>query len=71
MKELKTEIADSHEALGYYFKKEWEKARQLFLNLRKKHPKTKLYRLYLYRVSEFSYTPPPLNWDGVFNYTTK
>ena len=68
---LNTEIELSNQALQYYFKKEWEKAQDLFISLNKEHPEVKLYSLYLKRIDEFKTNPPPENWDGVYIHTSK
>ena len=68
---LKKEIAESNEALEYYFQRSFEKAQSLFKNLHLAYPTKKLYLLYLSRIDTFLKDPPPEGWDGVYTYAEK
>ena len=50
---------------------EWEQAEAALLQLVDRDPSSKLYKLYLERVSHYRQTPPPEPWDGVCTFTTK
>ena len=57
-------------ALQAYRNQDWDAASKQFKRLEKTAPHA-LYALYLARIKQFKQTPPPKNWDGVFNYETK
>ena len=62
-------------ALKQYRQQNWQQAEQEFKHLLQmdvEYGQTPvLYALYLARIDEFKITPPPPNWDGVFDASTK
>jgi len=62
-------------ALKQYRQQNWQQAEQEFKHLQQmdvEYGQTPvLYALYLARIDEFKITPPPPNWDGVFDASTK
>jgi adenylate cyclase len=69
--ELKNEILQHEHALNCYLQQKWDLALELFSQLNRDHPHSKLYTLYLERIAEFMQTPPPRDWDGVYSHTHK
>lgn len=67
LEELKT----YHHALEEYYAQRWDSALNLFSSLKQHNPDVYLYELYLKRVHEFTQSPPPPNWDGIFIHTHK
>jgi adenylate cyclase len=65
------EIKASDTALQDYFQQRWDEAERKFSELNAAHPDTKLYKLYLERISEFKQTPPPADWDGIYAHKDK
>jgi adenylate cyclase len=57
-------------ALEDYRAKNWAAARQKLEALKAKNAR-KLYDIYLERLDHFQENPPPVEWDGVFTFTTK
>lgn len=70
-KDLKDEIDQFHQALDYYFQQKWSDAAPILDSLIEKYPKKKLYALFLERLMEYQQNPPPADWDGVYQHTTK
>lgn len=68
---LKAELDLYHQALDDYFKRDWDKALELMEQLHARHPKTKIYRLYIDRINEFKENPLPDDWDGVYVHSSK
>jgi len=68
---IKKEIMTYEIALEFYFKQEWETARELFTKLSQTYPHKKLYTIYLERINQFIQMPPSKDWDGVFTLLTK
>ncbi len=58
------------QALKSYRSQDWDAAAKQFKALDKLE-KNALNALYLGRIKQFKQTPPPKNWDAVFNYETK
>ena len=54
-----------------YKEREWEKAAQTFAALLERFPTDRPSRIYLERCGYFASTPPPEDWDGVFNRLDK
>ena len=65
------EIEFYHKAINTYYEKNWDEALSMFTKLRKDHPNTYLYRLYLERVRQHKAQPPLADWNGVFIHTNK
>jgi adenylate cyclase len=68
---VKTELAAHETALSSYQGKQFSKALDLFTILNEKYPGRKLYVLYQERCRIFLATPPPPDWDGVFEHQSK
>ncbi len=68
--DLQAENTDFQTAIRCYQQRDFTKAKEIFDRL---HQTTghKLYRLYLERSKIFLATPPPVDWDGVFIFTSK
>lgn len=64
------ELNTYHEALTYYYNREWENAESIFLALQKAAPQ-KIYEIYLQRISDYKQHPVSQDWDGVYVHTTK
>ena len=41
------------------------------LGLQRMYPRNRLYQVFAERVANFRTTPPPVDWDGVFDWKTK
>ena len=68
---LVTEVKRSDEALSDYLSQRWDIAEQKFSALHTQYPDTKIYKIYLERISEFKQTPPPEDWDGIYAHKEK
>ena len=60
-----------HAALKLYRNRQWQQARDRFIQLQHIAPERKLYSLYLERIASFMEIPPPADWDGTYSFTTK
>ena len=69
--ELEQELDEYNHALNYYFAQQFSEAAGIFSLLAEKHPHTKIYKIYLERISVFNINPPPPDWDGVYTHATK
>jgi len=69
--QLEEELEQHDKALNEYLNQQWQSAKELFHSLHIQHPKTKIYKLYIDRITEFEHTPPPANWDGVYTHAEK
>ncbi len=67
--ELLNEVASHDEAMRLYFGQKFNEAALLFEQL--KPGNQTMYQLYLSRIKAFETQPPPANWDGATQYTTK
>jgi len=65
------ELKSNAIALSHYRERRWEKAMELFLELKNKSGKPARYEIFLDRLSFYVNNPPPDNWDGVFDHLTK
>lgn len=68
---LKHELELSQQALDFYFNQQWDEANRLFSDLHSAYPHVKLYQLYIDRIAQFKQNPPPADWDGVYEHTSK
>ena len=64
-------IEDYHEALKYYFNRDFEKALLLLTKVRKKIPDDVSTNMYLKRCIEYSSSKLPSNWEGIEEMTEK
>lgn len=58
-------------ALSLYREREWSKARDCFKSLIEQLPDDRPSQLYVERCDYFEANPPPQDWDGVFDRTSK
>ncbi len=65
--ELQKRISDHHEALSLFHERQWEDAARLFQNL----GDDPVAGVYLTRIAGFRSSPPPENWDGIFDLKVK
>ena len=63
-------LADYAAALAAYRAANWDLAERIFAKL-KEQSDALLYNVYLDRIKRFRQDPPPEDWDGVFEHTTK
>ncbi len=74
----KTEVSQQHadrltayaKALAAYRGKQWDVATTAFETLRQQSDEL-LYNVYLDRINGFRQSPPPADWDGVFEHLSK
>ena len=59
------------QGIQFYKERAWEQARQEFTRLLDRFPNDKTSRVYIERCRVYAESPPPENWDGVFEMTTK
>jgi adenylate cyclase len=55
----------------HYHAREWDEALEHLHALLSLKPESKLFRLYVDRITHYRQEPPPPEWDGVFTHTTK
>jgi len=60
-----------HLGLEHYRARRWDDAEQEFFALSQANPHTKLYQIYLDRITQFRQQPPPDDWDGSYTHTSK
>ena len=60
-----------HEALDVFEQQDFSRANKLLTDLQKDYPEDGPVQAYAKRAEEFIKSPPPANWDGVFNLTKK
>jgi adenylate cyclase len=68
---LKQELETYHQALQHYFAQRWDDAFTLIAALHQQHPHTKIYKIYIERITEFKANPLPADWDGVYVHAAK
>lgn len=69
--EKRQQIAIYHQALDYYFSRDWSKAEELMFQLTKAYPDLQLYGIYLNRIRDYAANPPGEDWDGAYVSHTK
>ena len=69
--ELNAEVTQYHEALHHYYKQEWALAEAAFTDLAHASPSTRLYSLYLERITSIRHQPFDPLWDGVYERREK
>ena len=73
--EVKDQIQDLvdifHKGLEKFQQQDWKGADELFRRALKVSPDDGPAKTYVKRCSDFTKNPPPKNWDGVFNLTSK
>jgi adenylate cyclase len=65
--ELQKIISDHHKALSLFHERQWEDAARLFQNM----GDDPVAGVYLTRIAGFRSSPPPENWDGIFDLKVK
>ena len=60
-----------HDALVLFEAKDWARAQEGFEETLKMRPEDGPARVYVKRCEEYAKSPPPANWDGVFNLSMK
>ncbi len=58
-------------AFSHYYEQQWDQANKLFKRLNSEHPHIVLHNLYIERIAYFKQNPPPIDWKGIFEHTTK
>ncbi len=69
--EVKEAVAIFHAGLDLFEEKNWKKAEARFEEVLKILPEDGPASTFLKRCQQYITNPPPENWDGVFNLTTK
>lgn len=64
------ELAAFSDAIDAYRRQDWDTAHSSIIKLSGEHSRH-LYYVYLDRIEAFRRTPPPADWDGVFEHLTK
>lgn len=70
-KAVKKEVDLFHGTLKHYRSQNWDLAEMQLINLKNQRPDCKLYQVYLDRIAYFRKSPPPADWDGVYEFDTK
>jgi adenylate cyclase len=65
------EVERFHKALDLYRRQRWEEAEALLKSLSAAAPESKLYKMYLKRISHFRQNTPGPAWNGLWVFTTK
>ena len=60
-----------HAALEAYRQQRWQAAESGFAECQTLRPDDKVSELYLQRIQQLALTPPPADWDGVFDHQSK
>jgi len=60
-----------NQGLRDYRQQHWAAAQSIFEQLTEQYPHDKLYSIYLERIAYYLESPPEIDWDGAFTYTTK
>jgi hypothetical protein len=60
-----------HSGLRYYKQREWYKSLREFKRVLRYFPSDGPSRVYVARCLDFIVTPPPADWDGVYEFKTK
>ena len=68
---VKDRVERFQKALGLYRSKDFEGARALFEQLLSEQPDDISQQVYIERCENFTTTPPPADWDGVYVRTSK
>jgi adenylate cyclase len=58
-------------ALASYRNRDFASARLKLMHLLQQEPESRLYKLFLQRIEQYTTTPPDENWDSVFTFTEK
>jgi len=69
--ELLEELQQHELGLAAYLKQKWQQAEQIFAQLNKQQPNTRVYSLYLERINELRQRELGAEWDGVYERREK
>jgi len=69
--ELLEELQQHELGLAAYLKQDWQQAEQLFEQLQRQKPNTRVYSLYLERINELRLRNLGAEWDGVYERREK
>ncbi len=69
--DVAAELKNYHQALDYYFQREWNQASVIMQTLQQKNPDKKIYGIYLDRIKDIKDHPLPEDWNGVYVHLTK
>ena len=58
-------------ALAHYRRQQWTEAETVLHTLSQARPDQRLYAIFLQRVQQYRQTPPPADWNGVYEFHTK
>jgi adenylate cyclase len=64
-------VDEYHRAYKQYVDQDWDAAVRMFENLKLRDPETKIYDVYLDRISDLREQDLEPDWDGTFRFTTK
>ena len=67
---LQAKVDDFNAALACYRKRDWDGAEAILLRLQAQQAEP-LYAVYRERIARYRTEPPPVDWDGVYVYTSK
>jgi adenylate cyclase len=65
------ELESYHSALALYRAQQWDDSEKVFKHLLSQSPNTRIYQLYLERITENRQRSLPSNWDGTFKHISK
>jgi adenylate cyclase len=65
------EIDKFHKALEFYRKQRWDDSEAILKQLAYAAPESKLYKMYLKRITHFRQNTPGPTWNGLWVFTTK
>ena len=69
--EQKNELELYHSALSFYYKQDWNQAKKILSELKNRYPDLYIYNIFLERIDEYTKTPPPSDWNGIYKHTSK
>jgi adenylate cyclase len=69
--EIKERTGFFHEALDLFENRDWDRAQKAFEKVLTVTPDDEASRIFINRCGRFKESPPPPQWDGVFNLDTK
>ena len=64
-------IAQFNEGVRRYRQCQWQEAIEIFTRLKNQYPDDRLQDIYIERCEHFKQSPPPQDWDGVWQMTSK
>lgn len=70
-KSIRKNLKHFQQGLALYRSHKWDAAEREIFALSQAEPQHKIYQIYLDRIVRYRNEPPPPDWDGAFNYTSK